>query len=254
MSVEEKSLIIFALLLGVGLLVLLFILFVSFYRVKKRMMLEGLDMQRIHQNELNSVMVEVQNQTLKSIGQELHDNLGQKLTLATLQVGSIDTDSNALAEKKKLLNETLQESIRDLRRLSESLDPNFIMDIGFYRCVQKEVERISKLEGLEVHFERIGEAYILSNEIELALFRIFQEGVNNCLKHSMATNLYIELVYKAQFFKMNIIDDGIGFDLEENSKSTGLRNIQSHTEYIDAKLLIESSMYIGTSLSIVLPI
>lgn len=255
MPVEEKNLIIAASLLGVVLVILVGILFYVFYSIKKRMYLRELNAELIHKSELNSTVVKTQRKTLEYIGQELHDNLGQKLTLAMLQVDSINKeDVGKVGEKKKMLNETLQESIKDLRRISRTLNPNFIEDIGFHRGIENEVNRLSQLGCIKAELLVLGTPYRLDTESEMVLFRIFQESINNSLKHSQATNLCIQLQYTEEEFVMKVLDDGLGFDLGKTAKGAGLRNMQSHAAYVDADFSIESSIFKGTSISIVLPI
>lgn len=254
MSVEERYLILFISLLVGALLILVSLGCYIFYDMKNKMRLKGLSLERIHQEELNAIIVKTQSNTLQCIGEKLHDSLGQKLTLAMLQAGAIRKDVDDLTEKQHMLNKTLQESIQDLRRISRNLNPNFIEDLGLYKGVEKEVYRLSKVAQVEVCLHTFGEPIRMEHNKEMVLFRTFQEAVNNSLKHSRAKHLNIELEYQAEVFKMKIADDGVGFDVKKIMKGTGLRNIQSNAKYVNAELLIESAELSGTSLSLVLPV
>lgn len=250
MSVEEKKLIIYISLFGVGLMVLSGVLFFTFYKVKKKMFIEKYNAEHKHLEELNTIAVEIQNQTLKNIGRELHDNLGQKLTIANLQLGMMKVGSELKSEQQKLLYDTLQESIKDLRSLSKSLNPDVVEDNGLLYCIKHEISRLIRLNYIKVELQVLGEPYRLNKERELVLFRIFQEAINNTLKHAQASSIYIKLEYDIHKFKMQLMDDGMGFDLESINSSVGLKNMQSRAEFIQADLRIKSDDFNGTSLFI----
>lgn len=252
MSVEEKNLIIYASLLGVALIVLLSVLFFTFYKVRQKMLLEKFEEQRRHQKELNNITLEIQNQTLKNIGRELHDNIGQKLTLASLQVGTMKVGSALKLEEQSLLSDILQESIKDLRSLSKTLNSDVVADNGLLFSIKQEVSRLDRLNYVQVKLQVLGKEYRLDREKELVLFRIFQEAINNILKHAQASCLHITLHYTNQEFILELEDDGVGFDIHSKQTSSGLKNMRSRAKLIQAAFYIKSNSLNGTKLKVTL--
>lgn len=252
MSIEEKNLIIYMSLFGGTLVIIMIILFLTFYKVKKKMMVESFEVQQKHQKEINNIVVEIQNQTLKNIGRELHDNLGQKLTLANLQIGMMKVDGKM--EGLNFLSETLQESIKDLRSLSKTLNSDVVENNGLVYCIKHETFRLERLNYIDVEMHTLGVPYRLSKEKELVLFRIFQEAINNTIKHAQASSLQVHLEFGKEQFKMRLEDNGIGFNIETNPTSIGLKNMQSRAEFIQAKLRIKSDNLNGTNLEVILAI
>lgn len=252
MSVEEKNLIIYASLLGVALIVLLSVLFFTFYKVRQKMLLEKFEEQRRHQKELNNITLEIQNQTLKNIGRELHDNIGQKLTLASLQVGTMKVGSALKLEEQSSLSDILQESIKDLRSLSKTLNSDVVADNGLLFSIKQEVSRLDRLNYVQVKLQVLGKEYRLDREKELVLFRIFQEAINNILKHAQASCLHITLHYTNQEFILELEDDGVGFDIHSKQTSSGLKNMRSRAKLIQAAFYIKSNSLNGTKLKVTL--
>src|SRR5690625_3175357 len=103
MSVQEKHLLIYISIFGVALIVLISILFYTFFKSRRQMLLKSFEEKRKHQEELNSIALEIQDQTLKNVGRELHDNLGQKLTLANLQLGTMKINDATQVEQHRML-------------------------------------------------------------------------------------------------------------------------------------------------------
>src|SRR5690625_3221673 len=254
MSVQEKQLIIYISIFGVALVILISLLFYIFYTSRKKILLEKFEAKRRYQEQLNNITLEIQDQTLKNVGRELHDNLGQKLTLANLQLGTMKINDATQVEQHRMLGETLQQSIKDLRSLSKTLNSDVVANNGLLYSIEQEVARLNRLNYINVELNVVGETYRLNQEKELVVFRIFQETINNTLKHAEATSLLIQLQYEENRFQMNLKDDGQGFDLEENFSSAGLKNMKNRAVFIQAKLNIHSDIGKGTKLSLTLNI
>jgi signal transduction histidine kinase len=125
--------------------------------------------------------------------------------------------------------------------------------LGLLKAVEIEVERVSKsgLLQLNVHVE--GTPYELGEQCELVLFRIFQESLNNSLKHANAYNFNIHLQFKAESFTLTLADDGQGFAVQDKLNEfsgSGLRNIESRAALIGAIATINSSPGNGCTISL----
>ena len=232
------------------------IYFVVLYRnrqLKNRKEQERL--QAAFKQELLKTQLEVQEQTLNYISTEIHDNITQVLSFVKLTLGNI---AGGIEEEKKgkvlETRELVAQSITDLRDLSKSLSFEHIASQGLIRTIEKEVERIDKSGLIKVSLAQEGNSYSLGEQRELVLFRIFQESLNNTLKHARATHLKIMLQYHTDLFILTLEDDGSGFSAEtlENKSGSGLRNIENRAALIGGTATINSSPGKGCNIKVVL--
>ena len=232
------------------------IYFVVLYRnrqLKNRKEQERL--QAAFKQELLKTQLEVQEQTLNYISTEIHDNITQVLSFVKLTLGNI---AGGIEEEKKgkvlETRELVAQSITDLRDLSKSLSFEHIASQGLIRTIEKEVERIDKSGLIKVSLAQEGNSYSLGEQRELVLFRIFQESLNNTLKHARATHLKIRLQYHTDLFILTLEDDGSGFSAEtlENKSGSGLRNIENRAALIGGTATIDSSPGKGCNIKVVL--
>jgi two-component system, NarL family, sensor kinase len=207
---------------------------------------------------LLQTQLEIQEQTLKTISQEIHDNIGQALTLAKLNLNTMLPVSDSLLEKKIMNSkELVSKAITDLRDLSHSLDTDYVLEMGLQRAIEYELERIQKSEVAIAILEVEGNSYRLPKQKELILFRIAQEAFNNSLKHAEPKTIKVDITYSVEGVRLVISDDGKGMDLLEifaPNTGVGTRNMQSRADMIGASIRFESSPGNGTSINIFLPI
>ena len=205
-----------------------------------------------YDQEILKSQIEVQNQTLQHIGQELHDNIGQLLSVAKINLNILEESENEELDFIKQTNEIITQSISDLRALTKSLDGDFVKDFGLEESISHELQRIRKTRRFQTEISVLGEKRKLGYEREIVLFRIVQEILNNAIKHSKAKNLTIILHYFVDSFTLKVNDNGKGFDLENiNQKNlsqagAGLRNMQRRMELIGGKCSISSEIGKGT--------
>ncbi len=217
------------------------------YRKAKRIHeLEKAEMKNLFEKEVLEVKVEVQEETLNFVSEEIHDNIGQILSLAKMNVSGLKTSEN----EKKVDNasELLNTAISDLRGLSHILSENKLDDSEILQLVEQLVADINKAGRMTAELNTLGlDSMILGKKKTLVLFRIIQEVVNNSLKYSDGTELLINLEYSASYLKISISDDGKGFDYESlKTVSNGLLNIKRRSEMINAQLDYKSIKNKGT--------
>jgi two-component system NarL family sensor kinase len=211
--------------------------------------------------EILKSQIEVQNSTLQQIGQELHDNIGQLLSVAKINLNILEVTDQDEENREyiKQTNDIIGQSIQDLRSLTKSLDGDFVQQFGLQESITHELQRIRKTKKFETEIMQQGETFPLGFEKEIILFRIFQEFINNSLKHSAAKNIKVKFTYAPDQFKLCIFDDGKGFDygkLKTNKMfdaGAGLRNISRRCELIGGNCKLESYPGKGTQLDIELP-
>src|SRR5450631_1309035 len=230
-------------------------------RRKKRHIDEKKLMQSKFQQEILHTQLEIQEQTLKNISQEVHDNIGQALSLAKFNLGTIDTGNpEKLRQKIDDSKNLVGKAIQDLRDLAKSLNTDYVVQMGLARSIEYEMEMIRKTGVFETSFEITGNVCQLEKQKELILFRIVQETLNNIIKHSKASRIGVELSYEPDLFQLSLKDDGVGFDMvrfENNGQlpgGLGIHNMQNRAQLINAEFSISSKPGEGTSVYLKLPL
>lgn len=234
---------------------------IMYMRRKTKNMLEKQQMQSQFSQTLLQTQLEIQEQTLKNISQEIHDNIGQALSLAKLNLNTMP-EINDEALQQKILNskQLVSKAITDLRDLSRSLDTDYVQEMGLQRAIEYELEMIKKTGTIDTALTVDGSLFRLDKQKELILFRIVQESFNNILKHASARRIDVSIKYAEAFFSLVIKDDGKGFDLQplnkasSNSFGLGIRNMHSRAKLVGADFNMNSSLGGGTEVKINLPI
>jgi len=240
------------LILGITLVV-----FFSYFQKKKiAYILKQKEIQQRFEEEINKSKLEIQEQSLQNISWEIHDNVGQLLSVAKMQLNMIQFSlpkehQSSVSETGDIIGKSLQE----LRDLAKSLNPEKIKNLGLLESIKNEFSRYKRLNFLNPNLEIVGEEFSLENEKEVILFRIVQEFCNNTLKYAKAENLIAKLNYLDDSLIVEISDDGVGFDMNDNSlkNGIGLLNMKSRSELIGAKFKLTSLPSKGTKLYISCP-
>jgi two-component system NarL family sensor kinase len=197
-----------------------------------------------YERELRQVETEVSEQLLGQFAQELHDNIGQLLTAMHIQIENQKIDHPNLVEGFKPIEIYLDEVTQHLRLLSRTLNHDYIGHIGLFAAINLEVNRLNMLRRFDVKWQAISGPSNLSKSQELMVFRIFQEIVQNTLRHSAAKQLVIKINNQHGGFEMKVQDDGNGFLIEEvmaSQKASGLRNIVKRAELAGFTCTIKSA-------------
>jgi len=221
---------------------------------KKRHIQEKQQLQSNFRQELLKTQLEVQEQTLTNISREIHDNITQVLSFVKLNLAMIDHSDVAVIAKINESRELVAQTINDLRNLSKSLSFEHIAERGLVKTIEIEADRITGSGLLNVVVAVSGDIVSLGSQHELVLFRIFQEALNNTLKHAQAKCLRVSLQYSEQLFTLTLQDDGNGFIPGElpSGGGSGLRNMQSRATLIGAVAVIDSRPGKGCSIKITL--
>lgn len=196
-----------------------------------------------YEKELRNAEQEVQEQVLSNVSRELHDNIGQLLTLIRIQLEQEKLDDEQLAEKLAPVDNTLTDTIEQVRLLSHNLSTEYLETHGLLYALEKEVDRLSGLKKLKVHWEYDGIEKDFEKGRRIMIFRMVQEVLNNAMKHAVAKNIYISLG-NANGFNLQIRDDGRGFDKEKvlaTGKGAGLQNLVKRAKLADLQLDITTA-------------
>ncbi len=230
------------------------VIYISKYsRRKKKYIEEKAQMKAAFESELLKTRFEIQEQTLNHISREIHDNITQVLSFVKLNLALTDkfTEQDKV-EKIKESRELIAQTIYDLRDLSKSLSFEHIRAKGLGKIIELEAERLNKSGIIAVDLSVAGDVYSLGEQHELLLFRIFQESVNNTLKHANAKHLNISLQYSNQMFNLTVADDGDGFSMEvfEEKRGLGLKNIETRAALIGGTVSINSTPGNGCTITV----
>ncbi|MEZ4901180.1 MAG: ATP-binding protein [Spirosomataceae bacterium] len=196
---------------------------------------------------------------MEQIGRDLHDNLGQLLSVAMLQLHMLEGDVAHLPQIREL-REVISKTIYELRSLSKSLDGGLVQDFGLVESLSHELLRMRNTQKYQTEITIEGQVYRLEGKKEIVLFRVAQEILNNIMKHAAAKRVQISLHYTSHCFMLVVEDDGKGFDYEtflKNNTSTsgaGLRNIRRRIEILGGTYTISTAEGQGTKIVIKLPI
>ena len=241
--------------------VLLIVISYLLKRKKYKYFKEKQELQAQFHQTLLQTQLEIQEQTLKNISQEIHDNIGQALSLAKLTLNTMLPVSDERLQQKILNSKDLvSKSISDLRDLSRSLDTDYVKEMGLQRAIEYEMEMMNKTETIETALIVDGTVIRLDKQKELILFRIVQETFNNIIKHAEASRLEVKVNYKPTEIELLIADNGKGVDLSpfceqvNNTFGLGIRNMHNRAKLIGADFRMSSTLGKGTRVQIILPL
>lgn len=216
---------------------------------------EIIAMKTAFEKTLLQSQLEIQEQTFNTISQEIHDNVGQTLSLAKVQVAIIDqsetTDKTLLAE----VGQNIGKAMSDLRDLAKSLNSDHVQLVSLKDLIAAELARLqrSQIVGATLHEDGVPQP--LAHQKKLILFRMVQESLQNVVKHAGASLLTVRLRYEADRVHIEIADNGRGFDTEvtDKTKGLGLQNIRNRAALIGGTAFIESLSGRGTSVKLTIP-
>ncbi|WP_299888125.1 ATP-binding protein [uncultured Lacinutrix sp.] len=232
------------------------IVFIREYKIKKKAHTNELETKDVfHKKELLETRIEIQTQTMRHIGREIHDNVGQKLTLSSMYLQQLVFENKApnIAKSINNINDIINESLIELRHLSRSLTDDTIENNSIAELIEKECIKMRDLKQCEVVFENELEIYIVSYQIKSVLLRIVQEFVQNSIKHSQCEKIDIILRNSKNEVQMILKDDGNGFDINNiKSQGIGLKNIKKRVIILKGDFILNSDKK-GTRLTIKIP-
>ncbi|HEY8388517.1 MAG TPA: ATP-binding protein [Parasegetibacter sp.] len=197
--------------------------------------------------------LEIQEQIFTHLSREIHDNIGQSLSLARLNLNTLNSVDNQ--EKLSYTDELLGNVITELRNFSHILNADHVLSNGLSEAIRNLLEQLEKTGRYRVRISEDEFLPDLSRETSIILFRMVQEVVNNIIKHAGATEIDVLISKTDQRYFVRIADNGKGFDVENISSGSGLglSNMKKRAELIHAQILIESRENQGSFITIYLP-
>ncbi len=242
---QEGGILIISTLIITLIVVFLIVLFTVFQRRKNQLLREKEIEKKRFEQEIAETQIEIREETLRNISWELHDNIGQLLTLAKIQL------QNATPENIDEVSETISKGLTEIRALSKLINPEFINNIKLKEALALEIERFNRLNYIAASLTVLGEEQEVNKKHAIIIFRILQEFFSNTIKHSKAAHLDVTLNYQKDVLEITAADDGKGFEIKDfSTKGIGLQNIKSRASLINATIKFDSEINKGTRLQI----
>ncbi|MEQ9102377.1 MAG: type IV pili methyl-accepting chemotaxis transducer N-terminal domain-containing protein [Imperialibacter sp.] len=233
-----------------------------------QMMARELNREKIEKsvNELRyrSVLIlEGQEEERSRLAKELHDGIGQMLTAMKMNLDSVSlTGASHNRQRLDDIKHFLNSVMKEVRRVSFNLAPSSLSDFGLVPAVRKFCAEVNKVSEIEVEFvDKTQFINRLENNIEMNIYRIVQEGVNNAIKYSGAKKITITFSHNPSQLTISIVDDGKGFNYKQLAETGhftesghGIFNMKERAAFVDADFQIESEKGTGTHIAITVPI
>lgn len=199
--------------------------------------------------------ITMQENERRRIANDLHDSIGPMLSSVKLNINSIevkDDADNLIVEKA---GRHLDEIIKNMRQISYNLLPNTLERKGLLEALREFTDNINETKQLNIKLQVVHELEV-AKEKQIHLFRIIQEIIHNTIKHAKAKTLQIGIGQEHQHVLILTIDDGLGFDVDKTKGSStglGLKSLETRTEILNGKLVLESKPNKGTQYFIKIP-
>ncbi|MEM6524139.1 MAG: PAS domain S-box protein [Bacteroidota bacterium] len=210
-----------------------------------------------------SALIDGQEIERKRLAKELHDSLGQLLTAAKLQIRQTikRAKDEVVLKKVQYTGEILDITMQEVRRISQALMPVLLNDYGLATALEKMIEQVTVTTKTKIQFKKVGDPENrLSKEVEIAMYRICQEALNNALKYSHCSQIEVVLEVSDHLGSLHVKDDGKGMSEKELNKiyntpsGSGIYNMKERAELIKAEFVLESNKGSGTLIEITVPI
>jgi signal transduction histidine kinase len=205
-------------------------------------------------------LITVQEEVLKSVSRELHDEFGQILTavgamLARAERKGLPPDSPFRTELSEV-REITQTTLEKMRSLSQMLHPAVLDDYGLVKALEWYAELFQKQTGITVRVEVVGEAARITGQPAIHCFRIVQEALNNAAKHSGTKSAEVTVTFHSGSLTLQVRDHGIGIVQDQSLKKLGLGLIamQERAELLGGNLKVRSEPDGGTSVTLTIPL
>ncbi len=206
------------------------------------------------QKELNLALLEAEEKERKRLSRDLHDGLGLLLSTAKIKIQTVDYTN--LDKNESLIEalELIDKSCIELRLISQNLTPTLISEIGIVASLESIISSINSSKFTNIEFIAIGiEQIYWKGEDEVKIYRLILELINNCVKHSNATLISLQMIYRNKQLQILVEDNGIGMNQSKTFSGNGIRNMQAIVNLMNGQHKIESIKEKGTLILIELP-
>ncbi|MFV0522243.1 MAG: sensor histidine kinase [Mangrovibacterium sp.] len=243
--------------------VLMAFLFVMgvFYIQKIFKYMSKMEAQRRHSEKLLlNATIQAEETERKRFAKEVHDGLGPllstiKMSVSALTYLDLDDKSRQIVNNT---NDVINEAIKSVKEISNNLSPHVLENFGLMRAVQNFVNKLNALKMIKITFESNLGYQRFDKDIEIVLYRVICELINNTIKHAAAENIFIDLNINEKMITIAYHDDGIGMDIEQLEKQSqegmGISNIFSRISSLRGNIDMKSKSEKGFDINITVEI
>ena len=238
-----------ALALGLGL---------ALFTMRKILKLEDKSRsQYVELKELSARLVQAQEEERRSLSRELHDEVGQALSAVLVELRNLSAGLDIRSQDQsrrhvETIKGLVESTVRVVRNMALLLRPSMLDDLGLIPALKWQARECSKSTSMDVAVEAHLDSDELPDEYKTCIYRVVQEALHNCARHSRAANVRIRVEQEQDHLLLNISDDGRGFDVQ-HTKGLGLLGIQERVTRLGGTCQIHSELGRGTVLSVELP-
>jgi len=225
--------------------------------------LEESQQREILRGELFRRVVAAQESERQRIARDLHDETGQSLTAIGMGLrglsGRLGTRNKDGVKTLHQLETLTADSLKELERLISDLRPSHLDDLGLSAALRWYAGRIQEHASISIRVDITGEEKDLDEAMKITVFRIIQESLNNIIKHAQASHVNIHLSYEARNVRIDVWDNGIGFDLDQAKQkrtsrpSLGLAGMEERAALVGGSVSIQSRPGYGTEIEALIP-
>jgi signal transduction histidine kinase len=206
---------------------------------------------------LSARLVQAQETERRSLARELHDEVGQALSAVLVELRNLSTGLSVQSEEQlsrhvETIKDLVENTVRTVRNMSLLLRPSMLDDLGLIPALKWQAREVSRQTCMDVTVSTELASDDLPDEHKTCIYRVVQEALHNCSRHSHATAVRIHVQQEQQHLTFSIRDNGRGFDVK-HSKGLGLLGIEERVAHLGGKCTIHSEPGSGTALGIELP-
>jgi len=199
-------------------------------------------------------IIQTEERERSRFAQELHDGIGPLLSTAKLYLQWFNKPDSKMDKSMIIakVEETLEETISNLREVSNNISPNTLINFGLNVALQSFIDRVQGASGITINYKNAVHQQ-LKSELEITLYRLLCECINNTLKHAEAQLISISLHKENDQLKIHYFDNGKGFNVDqamEKAQGNGLLNMKTRVQSLGGTLILKSTPGKGTSISV----
>ncbi|MEM6298048.1 MAG: sensor histidine kinase, partial [Bacteroidota bacterium] len=241
-----------SLVLGIGFLIVLGLAIYEYNRARQRQRLQTAILEE-KERGFRSIILATEEER-KRISKDLHDGIGQQLTalrLALIHISQKFTGEEKIEVEK--ITTSFSKAAEEVRAISHQMMPKALLERGLVEAVEDLLQETFAFSQIQYEFEHSNMERRFDEKVEISIYRITQELVNNVVKHSGATQVSVQLIHVGQRLMLLVEDNGKGIPTE-NTSGHGLLNIKSRLDMVNGNVNLESGVIEGTTATITIPV
>ena len=194
-----------------------------------------------------SAVIKTEEKERERFSKDMHDGLGPLLSTVKLYVNELNSKETTKNERitfTKQINEMLDQAVASTREISNNLMPRVIHEYGLAKAIDSFSQKVNQTKKIDIQFDHTGIDQTMDTDLQLILFRVISELINNTIKHAKANNIKIQLKRKDDHVSLSFEDDGMGFNMDKvisnPNTGIGLKSIISRVKSVNGRCIFKS--------------